>query len=90
MSFGFRQILAHRPRPRAPRVEEVFSRCPACESHHLLAEVGEVFCLQCDWNSIEIQVEARIQIETSKRKSALSNCERETYFVQPRDCEVSA
>lgn len=38
----------------------VFNFCPACDSPNVFKFEGEVFCEYCDWNSIEVNFEARL------------------------------
>ena len=43
--------------PVAP-ASEAFKACPTCASPNLLHAEREVFCLHCDWNSIEMNADA--------------------------------
>lgn len=57
------------------RAKDVFKKCPRCESPNLLCEASEVFCLYCDWNSIEVQTEARLQFQCQRRLGAIHESE---------------
>ena len=37
---------------------EVFKSCPRCRKEELLIFEGEVFCLSCNWDSVELHAEA--------------------------------
>jgi hypothetical protein len=37
---------------------EVFDRCPRCRAEEPLKFEGEVFCLKCSWDSVDIHAEA--------------------------------
>lgn len=45
---------------------DVFKCCPECDSHNLLDFESEVFCMHCDWNSIETHVEARLNAQANR------------------------
>ena len=47
-------------RMQAPVVStnQAFKLCPVCGSPNLLHAEREIFCLHCDWNSIELNADA--------------------------------
>lgn len=61
--------------PKTPKAlkkaKDIFKKCPACDCPDLLSAEDEVFCLACDWNSIEAMVEARMRHSCQKRLAAL-------------------
>jgi len=52
--------MARKQSSRFKRPTQVFKKCPECESPNLLHFEGEVLCTYCSWDSIEINVEARL------------------------------
>ena len=42
---------------KSSKLVKALGCCPACESKELLSFEGDYFCLECDWDSLEISVE---------------------------------
>ena len=59
-------------RMQAPtvRASEALKACPTCASPNLLHAEREVFCLHCDWNSIELNADAYFGFMYKRTKSA--------------------
>lgn len=51
---------------RSPRKKHKLPCCPRCEHPELLSFEGEAFCMSCDWDSIEANVESRILIQADR------------------------
>jgi hypothetical protein len=43
---------------RVRRAQDVFSKCPGCESPNLIHMDGDSICTYCGWDSIELRTEA--------------------------------
>lgn len=50
--------------PKVARPCDVFKRCPACKAELLIVD-SDVLCSRCDWNSIEVHVEALLSAQAA-------------------------
>ena len=58
------------------RAQDVFSKCPGCESPNLIHLDGDSICTYCGWDSIELRSEAMF-LPTKERLTVELTAERE-------------
>ena len=65
---------------------EVFTSCPRCKKSELLTFEGEVFCLGCNWDSVDIHAEALSLAELHRQQRRLCRSLRRCRFRRSNPC----